>query len=396
MLSFNEWLIQLRRCFHQIPELSYREEKTASKIAEVLKDLGIPFETGVGKTGVVASLSAKRPGPVVAMRADMDALPLTEQNDVPYKSTHPGIMHACGHDGHVAMALGTARSLLEEKWPETGRGKILFFFQPAEEGGAGAQAMIETGIFDREPIEAIFAAHMHPELPAGRIGIARGVCHAASDSIRIRLTGDGGHGAHPHLCTDPLVAGAYLVTQLQTIVSRSISPTESAVVTIGRFHAGTASNIIPHEAILHGTVRTLKPAVRDKILSRIDDLLNGLEKAHQVRAELKITPGYPLLENDLALVDYVRECAGELLGKDCVHEGSPRMGAEDFAYFLQKCPGVMIRLGCHDPEKGFQYGLHSPFFDFDERALDVGVRLFTRLLSRYERRRPSEVITSYA
>jgi amidohydrolase len=383
MTPFHSWLVELRRHFHRFPELAYREEKTASKIGEVLHDLGVEYRTGVGRTGVAARLAARRPGPVVALRADMDALPLQELNEVEYRSTYPGRMHACGHDGHITVALGVARWLVENDWPEKGAGKILFFFQPAEEGGAGARAMIESGVLDWEPVQAIFAAHMHPELEAGHIGIAPECSNAASDAIFIRLKGKGGHGAHPHHCIDPIVAGAQLVSQLQSVISRNVPALESAVITIGQFHSGTASNIIPDEAVLEGTLRTLRPGVRDLVIQRMEELVAGLEKAYGISAQLRIGAGYPALINDAHIVDFIVKEGGGVLGSSCVHIETPRMGAEDFAYFLQECPGALIRLGCREPGTPYEYGLHSPHFDFDERALDVGVRLFARLLTTY-------------
>jgi amidohydrolase len=384
LTPFHDWLVGLRRNFHQHPELAYREEKTAAKIVGVLREYAVSFSDKIGKTGVVATLSAQRPGPTVAMRADMDALPLQEQNDVPYKSTHPGVMHACGHDGHIAVMLGVVRSLVETGWSEKGAGKILFIFQPAEEGGAGARAMLDTGILDSEPIAAIFAGHMQPELAVGQIAFSPDVSNAASDNISIRLTGKGGHGAQPQQCVDPIVAGANLVTQLQSIVSRSVAPIDSAVLTIGKFHAGTARNIIPQEAFLEGTLRTLKPEVRECVLGRLKEMLRGLEVAYRVEAKLQTSIGYPLLVNFPRLVRFVEEQAKVFLGESSVHRAPPRMGSEDFAFFLQKFPGILVRVGCNDPEKGLTHGLHSPYFDLDERVLDVGVRLFTHLLTSYE------------
>jgi amidohydrolase len=384
LTHLHDWLVGLRRHFHQFPELAYREEKTAAKIAEVLRDLGVPFKDRIGKTGVVATLSAQRPGPILAMRADMDALPLEEQNDVPYKSRKPGVMHACGHDAHVTVMLGVLRSLAEAGWIENGAGKILFIFQPAEEGGAGARAMIESGFLDSEPVSAIFAGHVQPELTVGQIGFSPDVSNAASDNISIRLTGKGGHGAQPQRCVDPIVAGAYLITQLQTIVSRSIAPIDSTVLTFGSFHAGTARNIIPQMAVLEGTLRTIKPEVRERVLGRLEEMMKGIELAHGVKADLHTSVGYPLLVNDPHLVHYVEEQTKELFGGSSVHRAAPRMGSEDFAFFLQRFPGILIGLGCSDPEKGLAHGLHSPHFDLDERVLDVGVRLFTHLLTSFE------------
>jgi amidohydrolase len=383
LLPFHDWLVELRRDFHRIPELCYREEKTAAKICQILDELEIPYQNAVGKTGVVARLKANKKGPLVAYRADMDALPLEEANDVDYKSQHPGVMHACGHDGHVTIGLGIIRWLKEQDWPRKAGGEILFFFQPAEEGGAGARAMLKTGLFDDEPVKGIFAVHMNPEYPEGHVELIYGTAHAATNTIRIRIKGKGGHGAAPHLCIDPIVAGAHLLTQLQTFTSRTLCPLDSAVLTIGEFHAGTAENIIPEEAHLKGTLRTLTPEIREQAVRRIDEMVRSLDLAFGVETTLTNIEGYPAHINDSELVDHMKTCVEEVLGTDAAHVARPRMGAEDFSYFCQKWPGAMVGLGCHDPVNGFQYALHSPHFDMDERVLDVGVRLMGNALIRF-------------
>ena len=381
--DFFQWLVDMRRWFHRYPERAYKEQKTSAKICEVLNTFGVAYQSGVGETGILARLRAKKTGPVVAFRADMDALPLNEANDVSYKSQHHGLMHACGHDGHMTIALGVIKWLIERDWQHEGAGEILFIFQPAEEGGAGAKAMLDTGIFDSEPVEAVFAGHLHPERPAGDIGIADEISNAAADTVIIRLRGKGGHGAHPHQCKDPIVLGAHLVTQLQTLISRELPPLESAVLTIGRFEAGTASNIIPEEVVMEGTLRTLRPEIRSQIINRLKALVKGVEMSYGVTISLEIIEGYPVLVNDYTLVQHTKRYGKDVLGSGHVHTDLPRMGAEDFSYFSQKWPGVMVGLGCHDPRKGFQYGLHSSHFDFDEQTLEVGTRLFAYVLTKY-------------
>ena len=378
-----DWLVATRRQFHQIPERGYQEEKTARTICEILDGLKVPYESRIGTTGVVARLKAKREGKRVAYRADMDALPITEAADVPYRSQHPGCMHACGHDGHVTVALGIIRQLVQADWAESGRGEMIFIFQPAEEGGGGAKAMLDSGCFDNDDIGAVYALHMDPGLPAGEVGIIHGPANAATNVLTFNLTGKGGHGAHPDQCRDPIVAGAYLVTQLQTLVSRNIDPLEPVVLTIGQFQAGTACNIIPETAFLDGTLRTLSAEARSMMIGRIEEVVRHHQEVFGVRTEFKNTEGYPVMINWSQPVDHVRQCAGQVLGEENLWKQRPSMGAEDFGYFSERWQGMMLQLGCHDPAKGFQYGLHSPYFDMDERALATGTQVFAHVLTDF-------------
>ena len=381
--DFADWLVTTRRRFHQIPELAYTETKTMAAICDILEELGVPYESGIATTGVVARLKAKTDGPVVAFRADMDALPLDESDALPYHSLHPGHMHACGHDGHMTIALGVIRLLLQQQWPQTGQGEIVFIFQPAEEGGGGAKTMLDAGVFDDLPIGAVFAGHMAPELAAGHVGVISGPAHAATNTLTIRLQGKGGHGAYPNQCKDPIVAAAYLVTQLQTLVSRDVDPIEPAVLTFGQFHAGTACNIIPETVFLNGTLRTLSAQVRQQMLQRIEEMVRHQAAAFGMTAEFENEAGYPVMINYPQPVALVQRCAEQLLGAEAVHACPAAMVAEDFAYFSDRWKGMMLKIGCHDPREGFLYGLHSPHFNMDERALSIGVAVFAHILTEF-------------
>ena len=381
--ELNRWLVATRRRFHRIPEPGYKEQKTAAAICGILDELNLPYQREIGITCVVAHLRGARPGPAVAFRADMDGLPIEENSDLPFQSEHAGFMHACGHDGHVAIGLGILRLLCEEKWSKQGSGEIVCIFQPAEEGGAGAKAMLDTGIFDDTPIGAAFSVHMEPSLPAGHIGLIPGPAHAATDEIAIRITGKGGHGAHPDQCRDPIVAAAHLITQLQTVVSRTIDPLEGAALTIGQIHGGSAHNVIPETVFMQGTLRTLSPAVRETAVARIEHVVHGNAAAFGVSADLECIPGYPVMVNYPGPLYLARHCATNQLGTDRVHTLRPSMGGEDFAYFADRWKGMQLQLGCHDPGQGFTHGLHSPHFVMDERALATGVGLMAHILTEY-------------
>ncbi len=384
LLDWHKWLVDLRRYFHRHPELGFQEHKTSRKIRDILDDFGISYIYPVAETGIVATLEAKKSGPVRAFRTDMDALPIEEQNNVSYKSNHKGIMHACGHDGHITIALGIIRNLVENNWNEKGSGKIIFFFQPAEEGGGGAEKMLATGMWDSEDVCAIYAFHMNPGLELGMVGVAPDVSNAASEMFEIKVSGSGGHGAHPHVATDTILASSVLITQLHHIISRSVNALDSAVISVGSVHAGSAPNILPSEAVIAGTVRTFNDKVEGIIHQRMEDLCKGIERAYGCKVDLSFSGGYPVLKNNKALVKSVKRIVRKLMGRNSFREESPRMGSEDFAYFASKWPGVLIYLGCAFPDETTKRLLHSPFFDFDERVLDIGVKLGTELLLSHD------------
>jgi amidohydrolase len=405
--ELDAWLCETRRYFHMHPELSLQETNTARLVAGHLRELGIEHRTGLGGdgrplfmsaealraagiqpgpttggNGVLALIRGERgPGRTVLLRADMDALPIDEQNEVPYRSTRPGVMHACGHDAHTTILLGVAELLnsLRDRFA----GTVKLMFQPAEEGPGGAAAMIADKILEDPPVDAAFALHVDSTHRAGEVAVSPGPATAAADTFRIVVRGVGGHAAKPQTTVDPIVVAAQIVVALQTLVSRETSPLESAVVTVGTFHAGTATNIIPDHAVLEGTVRTYSPAVRDHIERRIAELASGIARAMRAEAETVYLRGYPAMYNDPSLTALARQVATELLGSERVYDREPLMAGEDFAFVAQHVPVCMISLGVANPERGIVYPPHHPRFDLDEDALAVGVRLLTAIALRY-------------
>jgi len=369
-------LIRLRRAIHRHPELGFREVKTAALIAVTLESLGIKVQIGVAKTGVIGYLGEG--GPVVAIRADMDALPIQELNEVAYRSQLPGVMHACGHDAHVAMALGAA-ILLKETEVE---GEVRFLFQPSEEhldeeGKSGAMRMVEERAM--EGVEAILALHVDSETESGIIKISPGPMAAAVDSFKATIVGRGCHGAYPHRGVDPIFIAGQVILAIQGIISRRIDPVKEAVISIGTIHGGTAENIIPEEVNLTGTIRSFDQGVREQLQAE-------LEKAFQVaRAlggdfRLAIEEGYPVMVNEERMAALIREVAIDLLGEEKVLSKEPAMGAEDFSYFLAQAPGAMFRLGI---KRGEMRPGHSPHFDLDEEALPIGAAILAESARRY-------------
>lgn len=380
--------VEIRRDLHRHPELSNREERTARVIAERLEALGMPVERGVARHGVVAVIEGSRPGPTVAVRADIDALPIEETMDVPYKSENVGVKHACGHDVHTTVGLTVAELLWKHRSELPGR--VIVFFQPAEEGPppgekGGAPLMIEEGFLARYEPDVMFALHTMPTLDVGHVSFAPGAQMASSDTFSIAITGKQSHGAEPHRGIDPIVIGSQLVMALQTIDSRRIDPLEPVVVTIGIFHAGTRFNIVPDSARLEGTLRTLSPAVRTESRRLIREITE--KTAATFEGEATVTfhddAANPVLINDEELTRFSETSLQKTLGADHVHRDPPRMVAEDFAHFSEALPSFYYFLGVRNEEKGITANLHTPGFDVDERSLAIGARTMTALVVDY-------------
>ncbi|SHK11963.1 M20 metallopeptidase family protein [Paramaledivibacter caminithermalis] len=372
--GIKEWLIEVRRDFHMYPEFGMEEHRTSEMIAKYLDEMEIEYKKGIANTGVVGIIRGKDKGKTVALRADMDALPIEEKNQVSYKSKIEGKMHACGHDAHMAIVLGAAKLLNNMK--DNLKGNIKLFFQPAEETVGGAKPMIEEGVMDNPKVDAVFGLHVAPEIPAGKIGIKYGKMNASSDSIKIIINGESTHGAYPHSGVDAIVIAGHVITALQTIVSRNIDPRNSVVVTLGVINGGTRGNIIADKVEMIGTVRTLDPQTRKKVLSRIKETVQKVSESLGGSGEIIVEEGYVSLINNDDMVDIVRTNALELLGRDNIkvlQEAS--LGVEDFAYFLQKSPGAFFRLGCGNVEKGIVHDGHHCLFDVDEDCLSIGVAI---------------------
>jgi hippurate hydrolase len=367
-----------RRNIHENPELLYDVHRTASFVADRLREFGCDeVATGLGRTGVVGVIKGKKPAgkgdiKVIGLRADMDALPIEEETNLPYASRTPGKMHACGHDGHTAMLLGAARYLAETR---NFAGDAVVIFQPAEEGGAGAAAMIKDGLMDRFGIEQVYGMHNGPGIPVGSFAIRPGPIMAATDSIDIKIEGLGGHAARPHKCIDSVLVGSQLITALQSIVSRTVDPLDSAVLSICEFHAGNARNVIPQTAELRGTVRTLTPEVRELVEKRVREVVAGVAQITGAKIDLVYERGYPVTVNHGSQTDAATRVAKEVAGDANVHEMPPLMGAEDFSYMLEARPGAFIFCG-----NGDSAGLHHPAYNFNDDAIVYGTSYWIKLV----------------
>ncbi len=375
-------LVEWRRGIHQRPELGFREHLTSEFIAHQLQTWQITHQTGVAGTGVVATIVGDRPGPVLAIRADMDALPIQEENQVPYRSQHDGIMHACGHDGHTAIALGTAYYLSQHR--DSFAGTVKLIFQPAEEGPGGAKPMIEAGALQNPDVEAIIGLHLWNYLPLGTVGVRSGPLMAAVELFECKVFGKGGHGAIPQKTIDSIVVSAQIVNALQTIVARNVNPLDAAVVTVGQLQAGTAKNIIADTARMTGTVRYFNPELSPFIGQRLEQIIAGVCQSHGARYELDYQHLYPPVVNDPTMAELVRSVAEQVIETPVgLVPECQTMGGEDMAFFLQQVPGCYFFLGSANPDRELNYSHHHPRFDFDETALGMGVEIFVRCVEKF-------------
>jgi len=382
--ALQPWLTEIRRTLHRIPEPGNAEHETSAFLSSQLDSIGIPH-TRIG-TGIVARLegtavqelaSAKGSRKVVALRADMDALPIQEPSDRPYASLHPGCMHACGHDAHMTIALGAARILASMR--DSLPGTVVFIFQPAEETSGGAKPLIEAGCLENPHVDLVLGLHVIPELPAGRVEMRYGPFYGASDLLEIRIQGKNAHAAYPEQGVDAIVTASAVVQGLQSVVSRNVSALENAVVSIGTIQGGTVNNIIAREVVMKGTIRTLSEEVRERVRARVRELTSGIAASYGAESEVIITPGYPVLINHDLAVDLVAQTARSLLGPDAVTiRQKPTLGVEDFAWYLKERPGAFWHLGC-----GPSSPLHSPQFDIDESCLPIGVAVQTAAVLSY-------------
>jgi amidohydrolase len=373
--SLFEFTQLLRRDFHRHPELGFQEVRTAGIVTRELNALGLEVTTGVGETGVVATLESGKPGPVVLIRFDMDALPITEETGAEYASENPGVMHACGHDGHTAIGLTVARLLIEHRHELTGT--VKFVFQPAEEGLGGAEKMIADGVLQNPKPDFTLALHLWNEKPLGWLGIVPGPVMAAADIFKVRIVGIGGHGATPQHAKDPVLAAAQIITALQSIVSRNVAPLQSAVVSVTMIHGGEAFNVIPQAVELQGTIRTFEPNVRERVLERFNQIVRGVAESFECQVEIDVKSLTPAVINDPQVTARVRRVAESLLpGSELPLTGST-MGSEDMAFMMQDIPGCYFFVGSANPEKGLNFPHHHPRFDVDEDALPRAAALMT-------------------
>jgi len=374
-------MIERRRDFHRHPELGFQEVRTSGIVAQELTKLGLEVRTGVGKTGVVGLLEGDRQGPTILMRFDMDALPIIEANTTDYISQTPGVMHACGHDGHTTIGLAVASMLMPLR--KQIAGTLKFVFQPAEEGLGGAQAMVEDGVMVDPVPERSLALHLGNYKPLGWIAATDGPVMAANDKFTVRIVGKGGHGAAPFLAKDPVVAAAHIITALQSIPARNVDALESAVISVTTLNGGEVFNVIPNLVTLVGTIRTFKPEVRDVVLKRFGQVVEGVAQALDCQAEIALEDLTPVVANDPTMSARVRELAAQIPTVTNVVDNERTMGSEDMAFMMNAVPGCYFFIGSANEARGLNFPHHHPNFDFDERALAVGAALMAKAAAQY-------------
>ena len=376
---FHDDMTAWRRDLHEHPELGFEEQRTSDIVAAKLAEWGIAVHRGLAGTGVVGTLKVGNSDRAIGIRADMDALPMSEANEFAHRSKTDGKMHACGHDGHTTMLLGAAKYLAETRNFD---GTVHFIFQPAEEGGGGGRVMVEEGLFDKFPVDAVYGLHNDTTLPVGEVSVVAGPVQAASDSFRIHITGKGGHAAKPHFCIDPVLVGSHIVVALQSIASRRVNPLDSVVISTCQFHAGSATNVIPHTGWLDGTVRTLTPEVRDDAQRLLTQIAETTAAAFGAEARVEYTRKYPVTRNHAAETDRIAAAAARVLGEDrVIRERVPSMGGEDFAFMLEARPGCYIKVGQAGADKG-QIPVHHPSYDFNDDILPIGASIWSALVEQ--------------
>ncbi len=368
------WMVEIRRDLHRHPELGLEEHRTAGRVCELLDELGIEHRAGLAKTGVVGLIPGRDDGPAVALRADLDALPLEDAKQVPYRSRVPGKMHACGHDVHTSILLGAGRLLAARNAMLPRPVKLIF--QPAEETVGGARLLIEEGVLEDPPVSAIFGLHVDPDIEVGKLGLRYGQRNASSDDLLVTVHGRSGHGAYPAGGVDAIVAAAQVVSAMQSVVSRNVDARESAVITFGMVNGGTQGNILASRVELVGTVRCLDPRIREIVLRRARETAEGVAAGLGARAEVEIRPSYDPLVNDDSMVEVVRRSAAELVGKEnLVVSDRANMGVEDFAFYLARVPGAFFSLGVRNEAQGIDHPIHHELFDVDETAMALGAAI---------------------
>jgi amidohydrolase len=378
VVHLTESVIDLRRTLHQWPELGFQEQRTSALVAERLQALELEVRTGLAQTGVLGILRGNGGGKTVLLRADMDGLPIEEASGAPYGSQNHGVMHACGHDGHTAILLTVAKLLAQHR--QQFSGTVKFAFQPAEElPPGGAKGMIDAGVLEHPKVDAVFGLHLWNGLPVGKIGVDEGPIMASVDRFDVIIKGVGSHGAYPHTGVDPIVVGSHVIVALQTVVSREVPPLAPVVVTVGKFQGGTAFNVIPSQAELSGTVRTVDARIRQEMPARLERIVRGITSGMRAEYVFNYAFGYPVTVNDLNRTQFARQVAAKIVGDANVVSAGMTMGAEDMSYFLEAVPGCYLRLGSGNPDKGLIHPHHSALFNFDEAALPIGVELLSQI-----------------